>query len=248
MSATYPSLAGRVVFVTGGASGIGADIVRAFASHQAKLVFVDIQDDVGAALAKDVGGTYRHCDVTDIPSLQNTIRQIGDTIGPIGVLVNNAANDERHRIDDVTVEYWDRNQDINLRHQFFASQAVRPQMKSLGGGSIINFSSITWRGGADTIAVYAVAKAGIVGLTRSLGREFGKDNIRVNAVEPGAVITDRQRRLWYKDQAAVDSVVSHQALKQVLLGEEVARLVLFLASDESRMITKQSIIIDGGLG
>ena len=247
MSATYSSLASRVVFVTGGASGIGADIVRAFASHQARVVFVDIQDDVGAALAKEVGATYFHCDVTDIPALQNTIRDVGKTIGPIGVLVNNAANDERHKIDEVTVEYWDRNQQINLRHQFFASQAVRAQMKSLGGGSIINFSSITWRGGADTIAVYAVAKAGVVGLTRSLGREFGKDNIRVNAIEPGAVITERQRRLWYKDQAAVDFVVGRQALNRMLLGDEIAKLVLFLASDESRMITKQSITIDAGL-
>jgi NAD(P)-dependent dehydrogenase (short-subunit alcohol dehydrogenase family) len=247
VSATYSELAGRVVFVTGGASGIGADIVRAFAAHQAKVVFIDIQDDVGAGLAKEVGATYRHCDVTDIAALQATIAEIGKTVGPIGVLVNNAANDERHRIDDVTVEYWDHNQQVNLRHQFFASQAVRPQMRALGGGSIINFSSITWRSGADTIPVYAVAKAGIVGLTRSLGREFGTDNIRVNAIEPGAVITERQRKLWFKDQASVDLVVSRQALHHVLLGEEIAKLVLFLASDESRMITKQSIIIDAGL-
>lgn len=247
MSAIYSNLAGRVVFVTGGASGIGADIVRAFASHKAKTVFVDIQDDTGNALAAELGATYLHCDVTDIAALQQTIRNVGETVGPIGVLVNNAANDERHKIDDVTVEYWDNSQEVNLRHQFFAAQAVRAQMKSLGGGSIINFSSITWRGGADTIAVYAVAKAGVVGLTHSLAREFGKDNIRVNAIEPGAVITERQRRLWYKDQAAVDFVVSRQAINRMLLGDEVARLVLFLASDESRMITKQSITIDAGL-
>lgn len=247
MSAIYSNLAGRVVFVTGGASGIGADIVRAFASHKAKTVFVDIQDDTGKALAAELGATYLHCDVTDIAALQQTIRSVGETVGPIGVLVNNAANDERHKIDDVTVEYWDNSQEVNLRHQFFAAQAVRAQMKSLGGGSIINFSSITWRGGADTIAVYAVAKAGVVGLTHSLAREFGKDNIRVNAIEPGAVITERQRRLWYKDQAAVDFVVSRQAINRMLLGDEVARLVLFLASDESRMITKQSITIDAGL-
>jgi NAD(P)-dependent dehydrogenase (short-subunit alcohol dehydrogenase family) len=247
VSAIYSNLAGRVVFVTGGASGIGADIVRAFASHKAKTVFVDIQDDTGNALAAELGATYLHCDVTDIAALQQTIRNVGESIGPIGVLVNNAANDERHKIDDVTVEYWDNSQEVNLRHQFFAAQAVRAQMKSLGGGSIINFSSITWRGGADTIAVYAVAKAGVVGLTHSLAREFGKDNIRVNAIEPGAVITERQRRLWYKDQAAVDFVVSRQAINRMLLGDEVARLVLFLASDESRMITKQSITIDAGL-
>jgi len=245
--AIYPSLAGRVVFVTGGASGIGADVVRAFAANQAKVAFVDIQDEIGGALAKELGATYLHCDITDIAALQDTIRKVGETLGPITVLVNNAANDDRHKIDEVTVEYWDKSQEVNLRHQFFASQAVRPQMKAAGGGSIVNFSSTSWRGGADTIAVYATAKSAVIGLTRSLGRDFGKDNIRVNAVEPGAVITERQRRLWYKDQAQIDFMVSKQAINRVLLGEEVARLVVFLGSDDSRMITKQSIIIDAGL-
>ena len=247
MPAIYPSLAGRVVFITGGASGIGADIVRAFAANQAKVAFIDIQDEVGGALAKELGATYLRCDITDIAALQETIRKVGETLGPITVLVNNAANDDRHKIDEVTVEYWDKTQDVNLRHQFFASQAVRPQMKAAGGGSIINFSSTSWRGGADTIAVYATAKSAVIGLTRSLGRDFGKDNIRVNAIEPGAVITERQRRLWYKDQAQIDFMVSKQAINRVLLGEEVARLVVFLGSDDSRMITKQSIIIDAGL-
>ena len=247
MPAIYPSLAGRVVFVTGGASGIGADVVRAFAANQAKVAFVDIQDEIGGALAKELGATYLHCDITDIAALQDTIRKVGETLGPITVLVNNAANDDRHKIDEVTVEYWDKSQEVNLRHQFFASQAVRPQMKAAGGGSIVNFSSTSWRGGADTIAVYATAKSAVIGLTRSLGRDFGKDNIRVNAVEPGAVITERQRRLWYKDQAQIDFMVSKQAINRVLLGEEVARLVVFLGSDDSRMITKQSIIIDAGL-
>jgi NAD(P)-dependent dehydrogenase (short-subunit alcohol dehydrogenase family) len=245
--AIYPSLAGRVVFITGGASGIGADIVRAFAANDAKVAFIDIQDEIGGALAKDVGATYLHCDITDIPALQQAIHKVGETLGPISVLVNNAANDDRHKIDEVTVEYWDKTQDVNLRHQFFASQAVRAQMKAAGGGSIVNFSSTSWRGGADTIAVYATAKAAVIGLTRSLGREFGKDNIRVNAIEPGAVITEKQRRLWYKDQAQIDFMVSKQAISRVLLGDEVARLVVFLGSDDSRMITKQSIIIDAGL-
>ncbi len=245
--ALYPSLAGRVVFVTGGASGIGADIVRAFAANKARVAFVDIQDEVGSALAKELGATYLHCDVTDIPALQEAIRRVGAEVGPIGVLVNNAANDDRHKIDEVSVEYWDRTQDTNLRHHFFAAQAVRSQMKQLGAGSIINFSSTSWRGGSDTIAVYATAKSAVIGLTRSLGREFGKDNIRVNAIEPGAVITERQRRLWYKSQEEVDRIVAHQAINRVLLGEEIARLVLFLAADDSAMITKQSIIIDAGL-
>lgn len=247
MTAIYPCLADRVVFVTGGASGIGADIVRAFAANKAKVAFVDILDEVGEDLAREVGATFLHCDVTDIAALQGAIGEVGEKLGPIGVLVNNAANDDRHRVDDVTVEYWDKTQDINLRHQFFASQAVRAQMQRLGGGSIVNFSSIAWRGGADTMAVYATAKSAVLGLTRALGREFGKDNIRVNAIEPGAVITERQRRLWYKDQAQIDAMVSRQAITRMLEGDEIARLVLFLASDESRMITKQSITIDAGI-
>ena len=247
MPANYSDLAGRVVFVTGGASGIGADIVRAFAANKAKVAFVDILEDVGAAFARETGATFLRCDITDIPALQARIKQVGETLGPIGVLVNNAANDDRHKIDEVSVDYWDRTQAVNLRHHFFAAQAVRPQMQSLGGGSIINFSSTSWRGGADNLAVYATAKAAVLGLTRSLGREFGKDNIRVNAIEPGAVITERQKRLWYKDAAQIDAIVAKQAINRVLLGEEIAKLVVFLGSDESRMITKQSIIIDGGL-
>ena len=247
MPANYPDLAGRVVFITGGASGIGADIVRAFAANKAAVAFCDIMDDVGAAFAKDTGATFLRCDVTDIAALPAPIRQVGETLGPIGVLVNNAANDDRHVIDEVSVEYWDKTQNVNLRHQFFAAQAVRPQMKAAGGGSIVNFSSTSWRGGADTIAVYATAKSAVIGLTRSLGRDFGKDNIRVNAIEPGAVITERQRRLWFKDQAQIDGVAAKQAINRTLLGDEIAKLAVFLGSDESRMITKQSIIIDGGL-
>lgn len=188
-----------------------------------------------------------HCDVTDIAALKQAIARAGEQLGNIGVLVNNAANDDRHRTDEVTEEYWDRNQDINLKHQFFASQAVRPQMQALGGGAIINFSSIAWRGGGDSFPSYATAKSAIVGLTRALGREFGADNIRVNALEPGAVATPRQIRLWYKSEEAVESVTARQALKRRLLGDEIARAVLFLASDDSRMITKQALRVDGGL-
>ena len=215
-----------MVFVTGGASGIGADIVRAFAAQGAKVGFVDLLEAEGAALATEVGGHFIRCDVTDIDALKSAIATVGEKLGPIGVLVNNAANDDRHAIDDVT---------------------VRSQMKQLGGGSIINFSSIAWRGGAENMPAYATAKAGIVGLTRALGRGFGVDNIRVNAIEPGAVITERQKKLWFKTQDSIDQVVSRQSIRQVLLGEEIARMVLFLASDDSRMITKQSITVDAGL-
>lgn len=245
--AIYPSLRGRTVFVTGGATGIGAEIVRAFAGQQSRVAFVDIQDEPGEALARETGADYRHCDITDTAALQAAIADVGARLGPIGVLVNNAGNDTRHDIDAVTPEYWDASLAINLKPQFFASQAVRVQMKSLGGGSIINFSSTNQRWGSPDLAAYSTAKAAIVGMTRSLARAFGPDNIRVNAIEPGAVMTERQRTLWYKTQDAVDAVVSRQVLHQALLGDEIARTVLFLASDDSRMITKQSIVVDAGL-
>lgn len=245
--AQYPSLAGRVVFVTGGASGIGADIVRAFAGQGSKVAFVDILDDDGRALTAETGAEFIRCDVTDIPALKAAIEVTGERLGPIGVLVNNAANDQRHEIDAVTEDYWDASLGLNLKPQFFAAQAVRPMMKALGGGSIINFSSIAWRGGASNMPVYAIAKSGTIGLTRALGRGFGADNIRVNSIEPGAVITERQKRLWFPDPKQIDAVVERQALHHVLLGEEIARTVLFLASDDSRMITKQSITVDAGL-
>lgn len=233
--------------MTGGASGIGADIVRAFAAQGSKVAFVDLLENEGKVLAAQTNSLFIGCDVTDIPALKAAIVRVGEDLGPIRVLVNNAANDDRHAIDAVDEEYWDRSQAINLKPQFFAAQAVRAQMQKLGGGSIINFSSIAWRGGADNMPAYATAKAGIVGLTRALGRGFGVDNIRVNAIEPGAVITERQKRLWFKNQESIDAVVARQAIRNVLLGEEIARTVLFLASDDSRMITKQSITVDAGL-
>lgn len=235
------------MFVTGGASGIGADVVRAFAASGSKVAFVDILEAEGSALAADTGTEFIACDVTDVTGLRAAIDVVKDKLGLITVLVNNAANDDRHEIDAVTEEYWDNSIDLNLRPQFFAAQAVRSQMKQAGGGSIINFSSIAWRGGASNMPVYATAKSATIGLTRALARGFGEDNIRVNAIEPGAVITERQRRLWFPDQQSIDNVVSRQAIRQVLLGEEIARTVLFLASDDSRMITKQSITVDGGL-
>ena len=250
--ATYPSLSGRVVFVTGGASGIGADIVRAFAGQGARVAFVDILDDDADALVEELAQAehqplYIHCDLMDLDALKRAVAEIAKRLGPISVLVNNAANDERHRIDEVTPEYWERSQGINLRPQFFAAQAVHPFMKEAGGGSIINFSSIAWKGGADGMVVYATAKSAVIGLTKALARGFGKDNIRVNAIEPGAVMTDKQRRLWYPDPKQIEAVVQRQPLQRVLLGDEIARTVLFLAADDSRMITKQTITVDAGL-
>jgi NAD(P)-dependent dehydrogenase (short-subunit alcohol dehydrogenase family) len=250
--ATYPSLVGRTVFVSGGATGIGADVVRAFAHNRAKVAFVDVLADGGRALVKDIedaGETalFLPCDVTDVEALRAAIARTRERFGPVAALVNNAANDERHVLGEVSPEYWDHMQDVNLRHHFFASQAVHPHMRELGFGSIVNLSSISWRAGAADMPAYAAAKAGVVGVTRALARAFGPDNIRVNAIEPGAVMTERQKKLWYRTQDSVDAMVQRQLIRSALLGEDVARMALFLAADDSRMITKQSIRVDAGL-
>jgi NAD(P)-dependent dehydrogenase (short-subunit alcohol dehydrogenase family) len=250
--ALYPSLADRVVLVTGGASGIGADIVRAFAANRARVAFLDIQQAAGEELAAALADAphqplFLKCDLTDIDALKSAVATVRKRLGPVGVLVNNAANDDRHSIDEVTVDYWDWSQAINLRPQFFAAQAVRPHMQELGGGSIINLSSVLWRSGSEMLVGYTAAKGAVISLTRSLGRAFGADNIRVNAIEPGAVMTERQRELWYKTEDAVAAMVDRQALKRVLLGEEIGRAALFLAADDSRMITRQSLVVDAGL-
>jgi NAD(P)-dependent dehydrogenase (short-subunit alcohol dehydrogenase family) len=250
--AIYPSLRERTVFVSGGATGIGADIVRAFARNFARVAFVDVQRDAGAALAANLaraGQTARfiECDVVDVGALQAAIAEAREKFGPIGVLVNNAANDDRCAVAEVSVEYWDNAQHVNLRHHFFAAQAVHPQMRGLGFGSIINLSSIAWRAGAAEMPAYATAKAGVIGLTHALARAFGSDNIRVNAIEPGAVMTERQRRLWYQTQQSIDAMAERQSIKSTLLGDEVARAALFLGADDSRMITKQSLTVDAGI-
>lgn len=246
--AIYPSLKDRVVLVTGGASGIGADIVRAFHLNKAIVAFIDVLDDEARALeAECKGAIYCKCDLFDINALRTAISDVKAEFGNITVLVNNAANDRRSKIEEVSVEDWDWSQNINLRHQFFAAQAVHPQMRDAGGGSIINFSSIAWRFGADTIAPYAVAKSGVIGLTKALARNFGPDNIRVNAVEPGAVMTEKQLKLWYPTRETVEAMIKRQLLQRMLTGDEIARAVLFLASDDSRMITKQTLIVDAGM-
>jgi D-xylose 1-dehydrogenase len=247
----YPSLKGRVVFVTGGGSGIGAALVEAFVANGSKVAFVDILDADSEALASRLAGhgpkpLYLHCDITDIAALRSAIAMAAERLGPIGVLVNNAANDQRQPVDEVTPESWDRAQALNLKHLFFAAQAVRAGMRRLGGGSIVNFSSIAWMAGGPRMVPYAAAKAGIIGLTTSLAREFGGDNIRVNAVAPGAVITERQRRLWVSP-ADEELFKSRQCIRQSLLAEHIAPAVLFLSSDDSAMISKQCIVVDGGL-
>jgi D-xylose 1-dehydrogenase len=251
--ATFPSLEDRVVLITGGASGIGAELVHQFAHNGAKVAFLDIDDGPAEALVAELGPCahaprFHHCDVTDISALKGAIAKVHDELGPITVLVNNAGNDQRHQSAEVTPEYWDRALALNLDHQFFACQAVRPQMQAAGGGAIINLSSIAWMGGgAANLVAYAAAKAAIVGMTNSLAREYGEDRIRVNAIAPGAVITQRQLELWYTEDTQVDAIVARQCLKERLLAGDIARMALFLAADDGRMITKQCLVVDAGL-
>lgn len=250
--ATYPSLAGRGVLITGGASGIGADLVRAFAGQGARVAFLDIQRGPAEALVADLSAAaappvFLDCDLTDIAALRRAIAAARTAIGPIGVLVNNAADDRRHEIDALEPDDWDRAQEVNLRPHYFTAQAVHPDMQALGGGSIINFSSIAWRIGGADMAAYVTAKAAVLGLTQALARAYGRDNIRVNAIEPGAVMTEKQRALWYPTEASVAAMVEKQAIRRVLTGDEIARTALFLAADDSRMITKQAIVVDAGM-
>ncbi|WP_158943096.1 SDR family NAD(P)-dependent oxidoreductase [Granulicella sp. S190] len=249
--ATYPSLKDRVVLITGGGSGIGASLVEHFASQQARVAFLDIAEQHSVDLVERIAPLSTHrplflrCDLTDIAALQSAITQISRDLGTPQVLVNNAGSDDRHDFADVTPEYWDQRIAVNLRHQFFASQAVAEGMKATGRGSIINMSSISWMIPARRLPVYNMAKAAIVGMTRSLAHELGPAGIRVNCVLPGAILTKRQRRLWLSKEYEQE-VLGLQCLKRLLLPDDVARLVLFLAADDSEAITNQSHIIDGG--
>ena len=249
--AIYPSLRNRVVVVTGGASGIGEAIVEAFAMQQATVIFLDIQDAAAVQLVQRLESagapatTYMHCDLTDVDALQSTIAEILQRFDTVDILVNNAGNDTRHSIAEVTSAYWDQSMAINLKAQFFMAQGLIPAMRKAGRGCIINMSSIAWAIPSTNVPVYITAKAGIVGLTRTLAHELGADNIRVNCVMPGAVLTERQKRLWLTEAYEAE-VLSNQALKRMIVPEEVARLVLFLAADDSAAITNQSFVIDAG--
>ncbi len=243
--ATYPSLRDRVVLISGGATGIGEKLVEAFAAQQARVVFLDIQDEAAEALAARVGGFYHHCDLTDMAALDACMKAVLERFQGVDVLINNAGNDTRHAVEDVTPELWDRVMAVNLKHQFFLTQAVLPGMRQRRRGSIINMSSISWLIPITGVPVYAAAKAAIVGLTRTLAHEVGPDNIRVNAILPGTIATERQKKLWYTEEF-LRQIFEAQALKRTLLPEEVARLALFLAADDSSAITNQTHIIDGG--
>jgi len=249
--AHYPSLDGKAVIITGGGSGIGASMVEHFAHQGSKVAFLDVMETASRELVDQVAGSVEHtpffipCDLTDITALKSSLQRAEKTIGPIDVLVNNAANDERHKWEETTPEYWDKMMEVNLRHHFFAIQAVAPEMKARGQGSIINMSSISWMIPGTGLPTYIAAKAGIVGLTRTMAHELGAFGIRVNCVLPGAILTERQRRLWWTPEYE-KRVMEAQSIKRTLMPDDVSRLILFLAAEDSSAITSQSYIIDGG--
>jgi NAD(P)-dependent dehydrogenase (short-subunit alcohol dehydrogenase family) len=249
--ASYPSLRDRAVLVTGGATGIGESIVTNFARQGSRVAFFDIQDEPARRLVADLTAEgcpvplYLHCDLTDIRALQRAVEEVLAALGTVHVLVNNAANDQRHKTEDVTPEYFDNCIAVNLRPQFFMIQAVLPAMRKAGRGSIINMSSISWMVPSTGLPVYTTAKAAIVGLTRTLAHELGPEGIRVNAVLPGGIATERQKQLWYTPEYVANMMAS-QSLKRELVPDDVARLVLFLAAEDSSAITNQSYVVDGG--
>jgi len=243
--AIYPSLKNEAVIVTGGASGIGASIVEHFAEQGARVGFLDFDDKAGRALAEKTRATFVHCDLRDIAALKTAVAQVEKQNGPTLALVNNAGRDDRHKIEDVTPEYWDERIATNLRHQFFAAQAVIPGMRARKRGSIINMGSISWLLAEGGMPVYLTSKAAITGLTRALARDLGPDAIRANTVLPGWIMTERQLTKWMTPEGEAD-LLKEQCLKEKLYPPDIARMVLWLAADDSRLVTAQSFIVDGG--
>jgi NAD(P)-dependent dehydrogenase (short-subunit alcohol dehydrogenase family) len=248
--AIYPSLKDRTVLVTGGGSGIGESIVSHFAAQGSKVGFLDIKPAESRALAGRLtakGQTvhFEHVDLSDIGALRAGVEKVRAKFGPITILVNNAAHDERHRLEDVTPEYFDDRIRVNLKHQFFAIQAVVPDMKQAGGGAIVNMTSTSWLIGSRNMPVYVAAKAATYGLVRGLARDLGDHNIRINAFAPGWIMTERQKSLWVTPEA-IDRLMQDQCLKRTLTPDDIARAILFFASDESSAATNQNFVFDGG--
>jgi NAD(P)-dependent dehydrogenase (short-subunit alcohol dehydrogenase family) len=243
---TYHGLRGKSVVVTGGASGIGADIVRAFAGQGCRVGFVDRLADAGRALEAELpDAAFEACDVTDIPALQAAIARLALRTVGVDVLVNNVANDERHRIEDVTPEYFDDRIAVNLRPHFFATQAVLASMRARGGGSIVNIGSGSWKNKTRGLAVYGTAKSALTGFTRCLARELGADNIRVNHIVPGWVMTQRQVALWV-DADGERAMDENHCIPGRIVGSDIAHMALFLAADTSRMVTAAEFVVDAG--
>lgn len=242
--AVYPSLRGKRVLVTGGGSGIGAGIVESFAAQGSDVTFFDIAEEESRELAERLSAGFVRVDLTDIPSTQATISRLVEEAGPFDVLVNNAANDDRHKVEDVTEDYWENRFNVNLKHQFFCAQSVIPGMRQKGGGAIVNLGSISWHLALPELVLYQTCKAAIEGLTRALAREVGPDNIRVNCVVPGNVRTPRQLQ-WYTPEGEAE-IVAAQCLKGRLHPEDVAALVLFLSSDDAKLMTGHEHFVDAG--
>jgi NAD(P)-dependent dehydrogenase (short-subunit alcohol dehydrogenase family) len=244
LRANYPSLRGKRVLVTGGGSGIGAGIVEGFVRQGADVTFFDVAEEESRALAERLGPRFERVDLTDTAATKASIARLVEDGGAFDVLVNNAANDDRHSIEEVTDQYWDDRLNVNLKHLFFCAQSVIPGMRQRGGGAIINLGSISWHLGMEGLALYQTAKAAIEGLTRSLARELGPDNIRVTCVVPGNVRTPRQLR-WYSPEGEAE-IVDAQCLKGRLVPEDVAAMVLFLASHDARLVTGHTYFVDAG--
>lgn len=249
--ATYPSLEDRVTLITGGGSGIGASMVERFCEQGSRVYFVDNDEAASQVLVEGIARHWEntphfiYCDVRNIADLQSVIKSIIDSSGPILILVNNAARDDRHSIDEVTPDYFDERIAVNMRHHFFAAQSVIPGMKLAGGGSIINIGSVSWMIGSVNMPVYLAAKSAIVGLTRALARELGPYNIRVNSILPGWIMTDRQKELWLTPEGEAE-LMQRQCLKRKLDPDEIAKIVLFFSSDDSGICTNQNFVADGG--
>ena len=244
--ATYPSLMGKTVFITGGASGIGFELVRGFAAQGANVGFIDLHESNSQALSDTaVNITHEICDLTNIEALQAALTKLASRLGPATVLVNNAANDDRHNWQDVTPAYWDERLQTNLRHQFFAIQCVAPGMIAAGGGSIINMGSNSWHETGGGFPAYATSKAAVHGLTRTMARDLGQHRIRVNTVVPGWIMTDRQKDLWATPEA-LESQRQRQCLPDLIKPIYVARMVIFLASDDAFMCSANNYMVEGG--
>ncbi len=243
--ATYPSLRGRVVLVTGGASGIGAEIVRQFCAQGSRVAFLDFDAANGPKVAEETGALFIQCDLRDIPALRAAIGEVKQKLGDPLVLVNNAARDDRHGMETVEPDYWDERMATNLRHMFFCAQAVAPGMRAAKQGSIINMGSVSWMSGQGGMPAYTTAKSAVRGLTRSLARDLGGDNIRVNEVVPGWVFTERQEELWATPEA-VEKHLAAQCIHRKVMPPDVARMVLWLAADDSAIVASQYFVVDGG--
>ena len=249
--ANYPSLKGRSVFVSGGGSGIGAAIVEHFAAQGSRVAFVDIDEKASTALVEKIAAAghvrplFKRCDIRDIKAYQATLAEVAAAHGPITALINNAARDDRHKLEEVTPDYWDERIAVNLRHAYFAIQAVAPGMKRAGGGSIVNFSSVSYHVMTPNLSVYQAAKAAVIGMTRGLARDLGPDNIRLNSITPGWIMTQRQIDLWLTPEAEAQ-LMQAQCLKEKVYPPDIARMALWLAADDSRLVTAQNFVIDGG--